>query len=96
MNLIVIPYNEEGNVVHWSIFAIYPKRYSIFDLDSKKTLDFRAFNCVLHLLKKCFENKKIKFRLNQWFFIAPQEITYQTDRQFTFLNANNIIQKTSR
>ena len=47
-NLIVIPYNQEGNVGHWSIFAIYSKKYSIFYLDSKKTVDLYAFNCVLH------------------------------------------------
>ena len=35
-NLIVIPYNQEGNVGHSSIFVIYPKKYSIFYLDSKK------------------------------------------------------------
>ena len=73
-NLIVIPYNREGNVEHWSIFAIYPKKYSIFYLDSKKTADLCAFNCVLHLLRKYFENKQINFRLNQWFLIALQGI----------------------
>ena len=56
-NLIVIPYNQEGNVGHWSTFAIYPKKYSMFYLDSKKTVDLCAFNCALHLLKKCFESK---------------------------------------
>ena len=56
-NLIVIPYNQEGNVGHWSIFAIYPKKYSIFYLDSKNTIDLCAFNCVLYLLNKCFEKK---------------------------------------
>ena len=74
-NLIVIPYNRKGNVGHWSIFAIYSKKYSIFYLDSNKTVDVRAFNCVLHLLKKSFENEQIKFRLNQWFLIAPQDIS---------------------
>ena len=96
-NLIVITYNREGNVEHWSIFAIYPKKYSIFYLDSKKTVC--AFNCVLHLLKKCFQNKQIKFRLNQWFLIALQDIPYQTDSNscgpLACLNAYNIIQKTS-
>ena len=98
-NLIVIPYNQEGNVGHWSIFAIYPKKYSIFYLDSKKTVDLCAFNCVLHLLKKCFENKQIKFSLNQWFLVALQDIPYQTDSNscgpLACLNAYNIIQKTS-
>ena len=98
-NLIVIPYNREGNVGHWSIFAIYSKKYSIFYLDSNKTVDVRAFNCVLHLLKKSFENEQIKFRLNQWFLIAPQDIPYQTDTNccgsLAYLNAYNIIQKTS-
>ena len=97
-NLIVIPYNQEGNVGHWSIFAIYPKNYSIFYLDSKKTADLWAFNCVLPLLKKYFESKQIKFRLNQWFLIAPQDMPYQTDRNsygpLACLNAYDIIQKT--
>ena len=98
MNLIVIPYNQEGNVGHWSIFAIYPKKYSIFCLDSKKTVDLCAFNCELNLLKKCFENKQIKFRLNQWFLIAPQDIPYQTGSDscgpLACLNAYKIIRKT--
>ena len=64
-NLIVIPYNQEGNVGHSSIFVIYPKKYSIFYLDSKKTVDLCACNCVLYLPKKCFESKQIKFKLNQ-------------------------------
>ena len=97
-NLIVIPNNQEGNVGHWSVFAIYGKKYSIFYLDSKKAVDVCAFHCILHLIKKCFENKQIKFRLNQWFLIAPQGIPYQTDRNscgpLTCLNAYNIIQKT--
>ena len=75
------------------------KKYSIFYLDSKKTVDLCAFNCVLHLLKKCFKNKQIKFSLNQWFLIALQDIPYQTDSNscgpLTCLNAYNIIQKTS-
>ena len=98
-NLIVIPYNREGNVEHWSIFAIYPKKYSIFYLDSKKTVDLCVFTCVLHLLKKCFENKQIKFRLNQYFLTAPQDIPYQTESNscgpLACLNAYSIIQKTS-
>ena len=58
MNLIVIPHKQEGNVGHWSIFAVYPKKYSIFYLDLNKTADLCAFKCVLHLLKKYFENKQ--------------------------------------
>ena len=45
-----------------------------------------------------FENKQIKFRLNQWFLIAPQGIPYQTDSNSSgpleCLDASNIIQKT--
>ena len=78
---------------HWSIFAIYSKRYSIFYLDSKKTVDLCSFNCVLHLLKKMLW-KQTKFRLNQWFLIVPQDIPYKTDKPLACLNEYNIIQKT--